>query len=474
MDSRLSFLFEHSNDLFCVFDINGNILKTNASFRHFTSYSEQELTGKNITDISHPDDGEKNIELLKIVASPKNIEGYLIRIKSHNGAFLNITLSLSFNQEDGMIYAVGIYADENLNIRNPHNISDKIQHVLANLAEGFFMLDKNWCIYAFNPAFQKIVNVPTDELHGADFRLLNNRVIVDEVIPEFENAFKNNVAGQIQYYDHNYKGWLRLNIYPYKGEVIAFIRDTTSIRVQQLILALEKNVLELHLLSSHSLSQVADELLMGIEAIFPEMYCSILEIDDVQEKVYHVSAPRLPLEYCMAINGLKIGPKAGSCGTAAYHREQVIVSDIENDPLWKDYKHFILPHGFKACWSTPVISSQSNKVLATFAIYYNTIREPVDDELQMIARTINILRVLIESKKSKERMAEQNKRLQDIASISSHNIRRPVATILGLVNLFDKKKLDSPLNKEIIEHLETTTMELDDVIHIIVEKTISI
>ncbi|MGZ3823227.1 MAG: hypothetical protein ACXVB6_21715, partial [Mucilaginibacter sp.] len=128
----------------------------------------------------------------------------------------------------------------------------------------------------------------------------------------------------------------------------------------------------------------------------------------------------------------------------------------------------------KACWSTPVIGSLSTKVLATFAIYYDTIREPTKDELQMIERTINILRVVIESKKSEEYLADQNRRLQDIASISSHNIRRPVATIMGLVNLFDRNNLDNPINREVIDHLETTSMELDDVIHIIVEKTINI
>jgi signal transduction histidine kinase len=113
-------------------------------------------------------------------------------------------------------------------------------------------------------------------------------------------------------------------------------------------------------------------------------------------------------------------------------------------------------------------------VLATFAIYYDTVREPGKEELRMVERTVNILRALIESKRNDMRIAEQTKRLQDIASISSHNIRRPVATILGLTSLFDRKNLDNPLNKEIVDHLETSAMELDDVIHIIVEKTASI
>ncbi|MGZ3763506.1 MAG: PAS domain-containing protein [Mucilaginibacter sp.] len=474
MDARLSFLLEHSNDIFCVFDVDGSIIKTNASFSYFIGYSAQEITGKNIIDLLHPGDRDKSIALFKSIILQKNINSFSTRMKGKQDDLLNISWALSYNDTDQLIYATGVYTDENLNVQNSHNISDKIQHVLANLTEGFFMLDKNWLINVFNPAFETMVKVPAKELYNADFRTLNNLAIADEVIPAIENAFENNLSGQLQYHDRHYNGWLRLNIYPYKGEVIAFIRDISSVKIQQLVLALEKRVLELNLLPVYSLGKITAELLLGIEAIFPEMYCSVLEVDAAQEKVYHLAAPRLPVEYCNAINGAQIGPKAGSCGTAAYHREQVIVKDIEQSPLWQDYKHLILPHGLKACWSTPVIGSLSTKVLATFAIYYDTIREPTKDELQMIERTINILRVVIESKKSEEYLADQNRRLQDIASISSHNIRRPVATIMGLVNLFDRNNLDNPINREVIDHLETTSMELDDVIHIIVEKTINI
>ena len=90
----------------------------------------------------------------------------------------------------------------------------------------------------------------------------------------------------------------------------------------------------------------------------------------------------------------------------------------------------------------------------------------------MIERTSNILRVLIENKRNQESVKEQNKMLQEIASISSHEIRRPVATILGLVNLFDRNNPDNPMNREIVDHLEITAHELDGVIHTIVEKTV--
>ncbi|MEO6978660.1 MAG: GAF domain-containing protein, partial [Mucilaginibacter sp.] len=277
---------------------------------------------------------------------------------------------------------------------------------------------------------------------------------------------------QLQYFNLQLKRWLRVNIYPYNGEIAVFIRDITAIKTQRLILALEKNVLELNASSLYTLSQTVTQLLKGIEEIYPDMICSVLEVDEAQEKLYHLAAPRLPAEYCMAIDGAAIGPKAGSCGTAAYHRSQVIVSNIETDPLWADYKQLALPHQLRACWSTPIISSNSAQVLATFAIYYTQKRQPIPEELHMIERTANILRVLIENKRNQDHVKDQNKRLQEIASISSHDIRRPVATILGLVNLFDRNTPDNPMNKEIINHIDATAKELDEVIHTIVEKTI--
>lgn len=474
MNQLLVFIQNHSSDIFCATDIKGNIISTNDSWGHFTDYNRKESTGKNLIDLAHPNDRSKVSELFHDIANLKTAEGFYFRIRTKNDSFLNLTWSVCFDGAEQLVYASGIYLNEKLNIRNPGNISDKMQHILANLTEGFFMLDSNWRINAFNPAFQKLVRMQDDELFGADFRLLDKMSVTAEVIPAFENVYKSQTAIELEYYDWHCKGWLRLDIYAYKGELIVFLRDISHEKIEQLILELEKKVLVLNFMPDYPLAKMAEELLLGIESIFPEMYCSILELDAEQEHIYHLSAPRLPAEYSAIIDGEPIGPYAGSCGTAAYHREQVIVSDIARSPLWEKYREAILSHGFRACWSTPVISARSAKVLATFAIYYTTVREPVKDELQMIDRTVNILRTLIERKRNEEHLTEQTRRLQEIAAISSHNIRRPVATILGLVNLFDKKNPTNPLNNEIIQHLETTASELDEVIHVIVEKTINV
>jgi PAS domain S-box-containing protein len=472
MGSNLTFLFNQSSDFFCVLNRNGIIVKTNPSLREVLGYSETELTGQKASDYAHPADIRRREDLFKNLSVKNKSSGHEIRIKAKNGRYYNISWSLILNSDDNLIYTIGINLTGDFNNPGHEDTTGNIQHMIQSFNEGFLIIDNNWQITSFNPAFLAITGLKSEQLENVNFRQIVNLGITDKVLDEFETAFKGNLSTQLQYFNAYSNRWLRVNIYPYKDEIAVFIRDITNIKIQQLILALEKNVLELNASSLYALSQTVNELLKGIEEIFPDMICSVLEIDGAQEKLYHLAAPRLPEEYCNAIDGTSIGPNAGSCGTAAYHRSQVIVSDIETDPLWDDYRSLILPHGLKACWSTPIISSHSSQVLATFAVYYTKKREPLPDELVMIERTTNILRILIENKRTQDHVKDQNKRLQEIASISSHEIRRPVATILGLVNLFDQVTLDNPMNKEIINHIDITAKELDGVIHTIVEKTI--
>lgn len=472
MDARFYSLLEHSNDFFVVLDRNGTVVHTNAAIRKALGYSEADTNGFHANYFSHPADKKRREDILGNIGQFKGVTGHESRIKGKNGRYYNIRWSFMLNDQDDLIYVIGSDLTRHLNKRDQAHVADNVRHIIQSFNEGFVIVDRNWHIKTFNPAFQAITGLKSNQLKNLSFKKLASLGMTDEVFTKFKTAFANGLFTEVQYFNRHFTRWMRLNIYPYDNELTIFIRDITAIRIQQQILALEKKILELHASSLYTLAQTTNELLLGIEEIFPDMICSVLEVDEQQEKVYHLSAPRLPEQYCDLINGQAIGPHAGSCGTSVYHRSRIIVSDIETDPLWHDYKDMIRPFGLKACWSTPILSSHGSQVLATFAVYYTTKREPRPDEVQMIDRTANILRILIENKRSRDHVTDQNQRLQEIASISSHEIRKPVATILGLVNLYDQVHPDNPLNSEIIKHLDTTARELDEVIHTIVEKSV--
>ena len=117
------------------------------------------------------------------------------------------------------------------------------------------------------------------------------------------------------------------------------------------------------------LEKILENLVLVVEEQFAGLLCSVLLLDQDGQHARHGAAPNLPKTYSEAINGLPIGPKAGSCGTAMYRREPVVVTDILLDPLWEPYRAVAEPHGFRACWSTPILA-HSGKPLGSFAMYY--------------------------------------------------------------------------------------------------------
>ena len=126
---------------------------------------------------------------------------------------------------------------------------------------------------------------------------------------------------------------------------------------------------------------------------------SILLLDTDGKTLRHGAAPSLPELYCAAIDGAEIGPKVGSCGTAAYRGQPVFVADIENDPLWEDFKDLALSCGLRACWSTPIISS-GRKVLGTFAMYHREPREPTVRDLALVELITQTAALIIDRKRA--------------------------------------------------------------------------
>jgi PAS domain S-box-containing protein len=155
----------------------------------------------------------------------------------------------------------------------------------------------------------------------------------------------------------------------------------------------QKQVLEL-VAAGAPLPESLTALVGLIEAHAPGMLGSILLLDEEGVHLRHVAAPSLPPEYTAAIDGVSIGPNVGSCGTAAYCEDAVFVEDIATSPLWNEYKGAALPHGLRACWSTPIFDAQ-RRVLGTFAMYYRQPALPQPNHRRLIDMATHIAAIAI-------------------------------------------------------------------------------
>ena len=143
------------------------------------------------------------------------------------------------------------------------------------------------------------------------------------------------------------------------------------------------------------LNDILNNICLSIEEVIDDesARCSILSLKGNQ--LFHCAAPNIDDKYCQLINGLQIGPSVGSCGTAVYRKSRTIVEDIAISPLWKDFKELALGFGLKACWSTPIISTQL-EILGTFAIYHGSPKAPSTKDLELIDYFVHFSSIALE------------------------------------------------------------------------------
>src|SRR5260370_1965945 len=187
---------------------------------------------------------------------------------------------------------------------------------------------------------------------------------------------------------------------------------------------------------------ILDALCRLVEELASGSLSSILLLWANAKRLGQGAAPSLPIPYNDAINGLPIGPSTGSCGTAAYRAEPVIVSDIATDPLWADYRDLALAHGLRACWSTPIQSSEGT-VLGTFAIYYREPRSPTPLDHSLIEQITHLASIAIERDRAEERLRQAQADLERVNLVNTmgeltaslaHEVSQPIAAAVTNAN----------------------------------------
>ena len=224
-------------------------------------------------------------------------------------------------------------------------------------------------------------------------------------------------------------------------EFVGAVMDLTDRKRDEMLLAGERRLLEM-IARGDSRPVVLDALCGLVEELAAGSLSSILVLDPNTGCLRHGAAPRLPAAYVEAINGAAIGPAAGSCGTAAYRRERVIVSDIAADPLWADFRDLALPHGLRACWSTPILSSDG-RVLGTFAIYYREPRTPSPYEQNVVEQITHLASIALEREQSEAALRQAQADLAHVSRVTTmgeltvslaHEVNQPIAAALTNAN----------------------------------------
>jgi len=189
------------------------------------------------------------------------------------------------------------------------------------------------------------------------------------------------------------------------GEVFGLIgiaRDVTARVLADELRVGQAQIVEM-IAKGAPLPAVLDHLVRTVESQLTGIFGSILLLDEDGIHLRCGAAPSLAETYAKAIDGVSIGPNVGSCGTAAYRRTPVVVTDIAQDPLWADFRELVAPHGYRSCWSTPILSNHG-EVLGVFAMYSMSVRAPAPIETRLIDVATHVAGIAIERKRAEDRI----------------------------------------------------------------------
>ncbi len=191
-------------------------------------------------------------------------------------------------------------------------------------------------------------------------------------------------------------------------QLLAVSRDVSALWHAEAFQAGQHQVLEM-IATGAPLPQVLTLLIHLIEDQCEGIACSALQLDTDGIHVRVGAAPSLPDDYISLIDGQPVGPRVGSCGTVMQSGRPVIVTDIRSDKRWDVLCDAALSSGLRACWSTPILSSNKN-VLGSFAMFSDTPRRPSREELRLIESAADLAGAAIDHHRSQEALRHSEER----------------------------------------------------------------
>ncbi|QKH36370.1 EAL domain-containing protein [Achromobacter pestifer] len=193
------------------------------------------------------------------------------------------------------------------------------------------------------------------------------------------------------------------SVFDERGALVNIVDVLTDITPTKVHEVLQRRVLQA-MVNEASVVEVMNMVCREVERLAPEVAASVLRVDDAG-LLRPLAAPSLPQAYADALDGVAIGPQAGACGTSAFLGRPVIVPDISTDPLWDDYRHLPLPDDVKACWSSPIKSSDG-RVIGTFGFYFRERRLPDDFHHRLVDVCVYLCALALEREEARARIRQ--------------------------------------------------------------------
>lgn len=435
-EQRFRALVQDGADLMTIIDKTGKFRYISPNHESIVGYAPIQLMYKKVFDFIHKDDVPRMLAATNGLNLHKSVSIAPYRFRHANGSWVWLETTITNLVNDP---AIGGIVSNSRDIGNRieyerklRQTNERYEAVAQATSDAVWDCDlKEKRTFISGNGYQKLFGYPfvneyldmnfwEEHLHPED--RLKATLVLEEAVAQSRNQCSSEyrfLKADGEYaYVHDRAFIIYENNKPVR--MLGAMQDITTRKYQESILAIEKEIYVLNATAGVSLDFILEKLIDYIEDLIPYSICSIVQLTD-GKTLQHIAGDRIPLKYCMGINGLSAGPAVGSCGTAMYRKETVIVSDIETDSLWNDYRELALEFNLNACWSIPIKKSDG-EVIGSFATYYQTKKSPKPHEISFIERATNLVGVLLENREASEKVKQAKERYDVVMKATSDTI----------------------------------------------------
>lgn len=474
-EAKIKALLEAIPDMMFIQDYNGKYLDFYAPLKQKLFTTPEAIIGKNMIDVLPPKTYKKikKAQEKTIANKQMHLIKYKIKTKEKTNHYEARIVLLNNHSILSIVRDISEAKAQEALLKIKDN-------ALSSVGSGIKISDAQQAITPIiycNTAFEKITGYKKEEVYGKNCNFLQSDDRNQSEINIMKNAIINGESCKVVLRNYKKDGslfWNEVAITPIrnqKNDLTHFIgvqNDVSARKKEEHLKNQIRNILEL-ITEYKPLETVGSTIIETVETHFTDCIASILVLNKAQKTLHNLVSPNVPKDFSKLLEGLAIGPKAGSCGTAAFLKNEIIVSNIQTNIFWKDYKDIresAFKNKIKAYWSFPILSS-TKEVLGTFTIYSKQPRKPLPAEKEIILDMTYLASLAMEKytttialEESKTALEKYTQKLEEIVQERTQEVMETVENLVAVnLNLEDQILSTKKAEGEAVK-IKTLTVEI--------------
>ncbi len=431
-------MIESQTNFLINLDQKGQFKFANQRFLSTFGYKMDELKGKHFSFTVIPEDGHLFRDIFnKCIKKPGKVINLLHREFEKDGkerfTEWDIIALADEHTQITDLQAVGRNVTERVNIDAAYKrTAEKLDTIIESITDAFCVVDYQGKFIRVNSAFEKVFGLERKNILSLSVEDVFPEVIASTFQTKYRTAIEQQTGAQVVEFFSRLSLWFQISFFPSSEGLTVFLKNITQQKQTSEEILLSRNNLESLINNTDDIiwSINTDYTIISLNSAFQVMVEKLT--GDIVGEGMNVFSARFPSEF---------------------------------KKEWKGYYDRAV-NGEK--YTTQTERFDKALGIQTFSeVSFN----PIYNKKGQVVGIGCFARDITERLNTERAIMEQNRKLRIIASLSSHELRRPVATIMGLTYIFDSNNPNNPSNLEIMTHLRTATMELDNVIRQIVDKT---